>query len=143
MFTTESSNSLVALFMQIKRITLNVGPAGRAGWRAVLPNEKYEGQWDAHRRAGGLHIKLGCEKGRLEGCPFLQPALLCSPPTRPSVFCAARRKLTFFIWKHGPPARPAHRPPISVIQLKNNLHLTICCQIRDFRFLCSSKPHKI
>ena len=108
---------------------------GRAGWSAVLPNEKYEFStgWRAAQKGGpagcttgrvsGLHIKVGCtvnwaaEKGGPEGCPFLKPGppfsaarwiaflcgppfcLLCSPPTR--------RKFTFFIWKHGPPARPA------------------------------------
>jgi len=40
-------------------------------------------------------------------CPFPQLALFCSPPAPPSVFCAARQKFTFFIWKHGLPARPA------------------------------------
>ena len=77
-------------------------------------------------RASGLHIKaglVGCtvrwaaEKGGPKDCPFLQPAqlfsaarrtsFLCSPLASPSVFCAACRKFTFFIWKHGSPARPA------------------------------------
>jgi len=40
------------------------------------------------RLTGGLHIQLGCGKGRAGG-----------------PFSAARRKFTFFIWKHGPPAR--------------------------------------
>ena len=87
------------------------------GWRAVLPNEKHEfsGGWRTAQkggsagctkdRASGLHIKTGCtliwaaEKGRLEGCPFLQASpsfattccagpLLCSLPARPSVVCS-------------------------------------------------------
>jgi len=51
------------------------------------------------------------------------PALFGSPPHRlfvqpasPSfclVFCAARRQFTFFIWKHGPPTRPALQLVIS------------------------------
>jgi len=54
-------------------------------------------------RASGLHSKLVCGKGRAGGLPF--------SAARPSVFCAARQKFTFFIWKHGPPARPA-RPSV-------------------------------
>jgi len=50
-------------------ITLNGGPTGRAGWRAVLPNEKHEfsAGWRAAQKGGpagcttgwasGLHIK--------------------------------------------------------------------------------------
>jgi len=39
------------------------------------------------RGVGGLHIKLGCEKGRSRGLPFsaARPALFHSLPTRPSV----------------------------------------------------------
>ena len=62
------------------------------------------------RRVGMLHTKLGCGKRWTGGLPFSaarSTALLCSPLARPSVFCAARRKFTFFIWKHGPSARPA------------------------------------
>ena len=95
-----------------------------AVWRAAL---KTEG------RAGGLHKKAvrrvaesgraGCRKGQPSGPPFsvgqlnVQPAIppfsatcltafLCSPPARPSIFSADRQKFTFFIWKHGPSARP-------------------------------------
>ena len=42
---------------------------------------------------GGLHIKLGCGKRRAGGLSSVQ--------------CPARQKFTFFICKHGPPARPA------------------------------------
>jgi len=42
------------------------------------------------RRAGGLHSKLGCEKGRPKDCPFLQPAQPLPQPAGPP-FCAARR----------------------------------------------------
>ena len=40
------------------------------------------------------------------GLPFsaARPDLLYSPLARSSVICEARRKFTFFIWKHGPPA---------------------------------------
>jgi len=43
------------------------------------------------RRASGLHIKLGCGKGRARGLPISaarRPALFRSPPARHSVFCA-------------------------------------------------------
>jgi len=68
----------------------------------------------------GLHSKLGCGKGRAGGLHFsaARPALFRSPPDRlfvqpaGSPFCLlcsrpARRKFTFFIWKHGSPARLA------------------------------------
>jgi len=40
--------------------TLNGGPAGRAGWRAVLPNEKHEFStgWRAAQKVG-LHYRTG------------------------------------------------------------------------------------
>ena len=60
-------------------------------------------------RASGLHNTLGCGKGRAGGLLLSAtcPAHFRSPPARPSVFCAACQQFTFFIWKHGPPARPA------------------------------------
>ena len=84
---------------------------------------------ELHRRAGrqaaqqdrpvGCTLRWPTEKGGPEGCPFLQHSppfsairqttFLCSPPARPCVFNAACRKFTFFIWEHGPPARPARR----------------------------------
>jgi len=77
------------------------------------------------RWAGGLHMKLGCGKGRVRGLPFSAacPALFCSPPNSLFVqpagppFCflcssPAHRKFKFFIWQHSPPG-----PPISVIRL--------------------------
>jgi len=118
-------------------ITLNGGPAGRAGWRAVLPNEKHEfsaGWRPAQKggpagfttgRASGLHIKAGCtvglswtaEKSGSEGCPFLQPAPPFSAARRPALLSAVQTA-------EGPlfslgnttrqPARPAG-PQISVI----------------------------
>jgi len=46
--------------VQLIRITLNGGPAGRADWRAVLPNEKHEFSTGlascTEGRAGRLHI---------------------------------------------------------------------------------------
>jgi len=108
----------------VYRITLNGGPGGLEG---VLPNEKHEfsaGSRAAQKggpagcttgQASGLHIKLAYGKGWAGGLPFsparpalfhnLMDRLLCSPLARPSVFSAARRKFTFFIWKYGPPAR--------------------------------------
>jgi len=52
------------------------------------------------RGAGGLHIKLGCRKGRSGGLPFSEPAppffaarrtaFLCSPPARPSLLSSVQ-----------------------------------------------------
>ena len=99
---------------------MNYPPSGelnrRAGRQAALQD------WPVGcilRGASGMHIKLGCGKGRSGGLPFsaARPALFRSPPHRlfmqPAgppfclVFCAARRQFTFFTWKHGLPARPA------------------------------------
>jgi len=86
------------------------------------------------KRAGGLHIKLGCRKGLAGGLPLSagRPVLFRSPPDRPFVqpagppFCLlcsppARRKFSFFIWKHSPPAHPARRLQFSVICVQ------VCC----------------
>jgi len=109
-----------------KRTTLNGGPAGRAGWRAVLPNEKHEFSmgWRAAQKGGmaGCTLSWPTEKGGPEGCPFLQPALplsatrltafLCSPPARPSVFSAARQTAKSSPFSYGntslQPARPSN-----------------------------------
>ena len=76
------------------------------------------GQWSAHQ--GGLvgyTVSWAAKKGGRRTALFCSPPSLCrSLPDRLFVqpagppFCAARRKFTFFIWKHGPPARPAHQP---------------------------------
>ena len=82
------------------------------------------------RGAGGLHIKLGCGKGRAGGLPFsaARPAVFRSPPPRlfvqPTslpfclVFCAARQPADSSRFSFGnmalKPARLAS-PPISVI----------------------------
>jgi len=88
------------------RITLIGGPAG---WRAVFPNEKRYFRRAAHMtedRAGGLHE-------RAVWWAFPQPAFMCSSLAHPVVqhagltFCATRQKFMLFIWKDGPPARPA------------------------------------
>jgi len=95
----------------------------------VLPNEKHEfsADWRAAQKGGPvrLHYKTGqrsAEKSGPEGCgkeragglrkrAGRRAALFCRP-RRPSVFCAARRKFTFFVWKHGPPISviPCGRP---------------------------------
>ena len=80
------------------RITLIGGPAGRAGWRAMFPNEKRElsAGWRAaqktsqkggpmgctKRRCGGLRKRTGqaAEKSSPPDRPFPQPSLMCSPP---------------------------------------------------------------
>jgi len=93
------------------RITLNGGTGGLedrvAKWKTWIVRRCL-----LHRRVGqqaalqdgpvDCTLSLATEKGGPEGCSFLQPA---GPP-----FCSARRKFTFFIWKYGPPARPARRP---------------------------------
>jgi len=106
----------------------------------VFPNEKREfsSGWQAAQktegRADGLRKRAGqaAEKSSALARPFPQPSLMCSPrvrlsvqPTGPScsaacrpalsVQQAARGKFNFFIWQHGPSARPAPRPPFSVI----------------------------
>ena len=109
------------MFDASQRKTLNGGPAGRAEWRAVLPNKKHElfAGWRAAEKGGPagcttgwasvLHrVKAVCtlcwaaEKAGPEGCPFLQPhppfpqpdgpPFLCCPPAHPSVLCAAARQ---------------------------------------------------
>ena len=87
------------------------------------------------RGANGLHIRLNwaAEKGGPEGCPFLQPAppffaarrttFLCSPPFC-LVFCAVHRQFTFFIWKHGPPARQLVLSPY-IVTIKGGLQLRV------------------
>jgi len=86
------------------------------------------------RGASGLHIKLGCGKGRSGGLPFsaARPALFCSPPHRlfvqPAgppfylVFCAARQPTDSSRFSFGnmalQPTWPA-APPISVIRYAN------------------------
>jgi len=81
--------------------------------------------------SGGLRKRTGrpAERGSPPASPFLQPSLMCSPPARfnvqptgpscsaacrPALLCSspAPRKLMFFIWQHGPPARPARRPSV-------------------------------
>ena len=88
-----------------------------AGWWAAQkggPASCTTGQASGlHIKTGWrLHSKLGCVKRWAGGLPFSEahpalfrspPAFLCSPPARPSVFCAACQTFTFFIWKHGPP----------------------------------------
>jgi len=96
--------------------------------------QKTEGQ------AGGLRKRVGraAEKGSL------RPALMCSPLACPVAqpagppFCAApqttaRGKFMFFIWQHGPPARPALRLVLSKPNYRNckgvstdNPHMTQC-----------------
>jgi len=60
----------------------------RAGWQAALQD------WPVGLRgAGGLHIKLGCGKGRSAGLPFFaarRTAFLCSLPARPSVLSSVQ-----------------------------------------------------
>jgi len=108
--------------------------ASRLEGRVVLPNEKHQFSvgWRAAQkgglagcttgRASGLHIKAGCtlswaaEKGRPEGCPFLQPTphfsatcrttFLCSPLAHPSVICAACQPIESLHFTESlPPAR--------------------------------------
>ena len=87
------------VFSSRKRITLNGRPAGRAGWRTVLPNEK-------HEFSAGSAGWRAAQKGRPAGCTTRQAsglrkragwsaALFCSPPRlfpQPAglPFCKAR-----------------------------------------------------
>jgi len=51
-------------------MTLNGGPAGRAGWRAVFPIEKHEfsaGRRAKTGRAGELNIRAACTTERADG----------------------------------------------------------------------------
>jgi len=102
-------------------IPLNGVPAGRAGGWPVLPNEKHkfsagcELQRRAIWQAALLDGPVVCTLRWAEGLPFsaARPALSRSTPdclfVQPAglPFCAARRKFTFFIWKHGSPAHLA------------------------------------
>ena len=74
------------------------------------------------------------EKGVPEGWPFLQPG----PPfcaARRSVFIAARGKLTFFFWKHGPPGPPVLQLVLSL--LKNVLFPYYCTPMYASQLCCN------
>ena len=89
------------LITAIHGMTLIGGPAGRAGWRAVIANEKREfsAGWRAAQktegragglqkgRSGGLRKRAGqaAKKSSPLAHPFPQPSLMCSPPVRLSV----------------------------------------------------------
>ena len=88
------------------------GRAGRAGGPCFqMKNVNF---WRAAQKTEGRAALKGSPPAR----PFPQTSLLCSPLARPVVqhalLCSssARRKFNFFIWQHGPPARPARRPSI-------------------------------
>ena len=55
-------------------MTLNGGPAGRAGWRAVFPIEKHE--FSAVRRAA---LKGGPKQGGPASCTLGRPAQQSEP----------------------------------------------------------------
>ena len=127
------------------RITVIGGLAGRAEWRAGFPNEKREllagctEDRRAGRRAALKGGPAGCGKGRaakkssLPVRPFPQTSSLCPPPAclmcsplacpvvQHALLCSssACRKFNFFIWQHGPPARPALH--LLVLSLSYNL----------------------
>jgi len=69
------------------------------------------------RRTLGLHIKLGCGKGRARALLFSAacPALFRSPSARPSVFCAACQPDENSRFSFGNTALQPAGPPISVI----------------------------
>jgi len=101
----------------------------------MLPNEKHEfsGGWRAAQKGGlagyttkqasGLHIKLGCGKGRVIGLPFsaVCPALFRSPPdslfVQPApVFCAVHHPAKSSHFSFGNMGLQPAGPPISFIQ---------------------------
>ena len=103
-------------------ITLIGGSAGRAGCRAVFPNEKREfsAGCTEDRRAD----RRAAEKGSPLACHFPQPSWMCSLPSRLNVqptgpSCSAAHqpaKNSCFAFGNTTlqPARPAD-PPFSVI----------------------------
>jgi len=111
----------------LTRMTLIGGPAGRAGWRTVFPNEKREllaGYTEdrrgacTKRQSSGLRKRAGCRKGQPSGPTFSADQLTvkpigpsCCAACRPVLLCSspAHRKFNIFIWQHAPPAR---RPSI-------------------------------
>ena len=127
------------------RITLIGGPAGRAGWRAVFPNEKCKlsagctedrraGRWAAQTSSG----PAGCGKGRggLQKraafrpalfrspayCAAHQPALMCSPLARSAVqpagppFCAACQPTENSCFSFGnAPSSPPGLPALRLV----------------------------
>jgi len=111
-------------------ITLIGGPAGRAGWRAVFPNEKHElSAGCTKRRTGGLRKTAGqaAKIGQPSGLPFstsqlaVKSALMCSPLARPvvqlarpSVQLASPWKIHVFHWATRASSPPG--PPFSVIE---------------------------
>jgi len=112
---------------KIKWITLIGGPAGRAGWRTVFPNEKRElsADWQAAQktegRASGLYkkaIRRAGEKGIPPARPFPQPSVMCSPLARPVVqpagppFCAARQPAENSCFSFGNTALQPARPSV-------------------------------
>jgi len=91
-------------------ITLIGGPTGRAGWRAIFPNEKRElaeGWWAAQKTEKdgleGCTKKAVCGKGQggLQKRAAFRPTLFCSPAC-----CAARLN----VQPTGPPCSAATGP---------------------------------
>jgi len=141
-------------------------------WRAGGPGglEGRVSKWKTltfgglHRRQkGGLRkmARRTAEKGSPPTRPFWQPSLMCSPPAcfnmqptgpfcsaacRPALLCSSpvRGKFMFFIWQHGPPARPALRLVLSVdctLRGASGLHIKLGCGKRAVRraaLFCSS-----
>ena len=132
---------------QKTRTTLNGGPVGQAGWRAVLPNEKYElsAGGELHRRAGrqaalqdwtvgctlrgagGLHIKLGYGKGRSGGLPFsaARPALFRSLPALPSVLSSeqpASPPTVHVFHLETRPSNPLGTPTLQLVLSENDIY---------------------
>ena len=82
-----------------RRITLNGGPAGRAGWRAVIPIEKHE--FSADWRAA--------EQGGLESCEKRRAQVNVQPADPPFSTAAGSPKILVFQLETGPSSPPG--PP--------------------------------
>ena len=96
------------------------------------------------RRCGGLHIMLGCGKGRAGGLPFsaARPAIFRSPTDR--LFCAARRPTHLSCEQHRDVAgrkflsSACTAPKVSVL-CSHRVH--ICCAFPCPQPHCTAPPH--
>jgi len=122
------------------RITLIGGPAGRAGWRAVFPNERREfrrAALETEGRAGGLH-KNAVQRAFPQPtgpplCAANRPILLCSLPPRPSVQFASPQKF-HVIHLEKRPSSPPGPPAVRLVLSHNYVTLAMYpeCSTKDW-----------